>query len=177
MGRNSMAMLAVLLIGAVILYVGYRQGLFGSGDSYYKESQPGQGLYSLKITGATLTGYMFNSDEKRGKVLVVNIFGTWCGPCVEETPHLVNLFNELNQRGLEMVMVTEESAQKARPFASFNQIPYAIVPDGEDIVAQVPRFQGYPTTIILDKSGKVRYQIVGPQVNRIREAVLKLLDE
>jgi thiol-disulfide isomerase/thioredoxin len=176
MNRTGLFVLIVVLIGAAMLYAGYRQGIFGA-TARYLEGGAEHGLYRLKARGTTLDGSAFDSDLLRGKVLVVNIFATWCPPCVRETPDLVNLFNELNGRGLEMVMVTEEPPETVRPFAERHAIPYPIIVNGDDVVSQVPGFQGYPTTIVLDRAGTVRYQIVGAHVDRIRSAVMKLLDE
>lgn len=176
MNRNGLLALILVLIGAGMFYAGYKEGLFG-GSSRYMEVSPGSGLYALNVRGATLDGGAFDGDQYRGKVLLVNIFATWCPPCRKETPELVSMYHELNGRGLAMVMVTGESADEARPFAETYRIPYPMIVNDESIVAAVPAFQGYPTTILLDRSGAVRYQIAGADVDRIRQSVLRLLDE
>ncbi|NIA20962.1 MAG: redoxin domain-containing protein [Anaerolineaceae bacterium] len=170
--------MAVLVAGGLILLAADYYGLIGgSGEEYFKVAPKGKSLYDLQFSGTTLAGNLFSTADKRGKVLLVNFFATWCPPCIDETPHLVALYDEFKDRGLEMVMVTDEPARKVTTFARFNQISYAIVPNGEQVRKKVPGFKGLPTTVILDKEGKVRYQIVGPQVKRMKEAVVELLAE
>jgi len=176
MNRNVLLALILVLIGAGMFYAGYKEGLFG-GPSRYVEESPGSDLFALKVRGTMLDGGTFDSDQYRGKVLLVNIFATWCPPCRKETPELVSMYREFRGRGLAMVMVTQESADEARPFAETYRIPYPMIVGDKSIVAAIPGFQGYPTTILLDRSGAVRYQIVGADVIRIRQSVLRLLDE
>ena len=178
MGGNRWAILAVLVAGGLILLVAIYYGLLGgSGEAYYKVAPKGESLYDLEFSGTTLAGNPFSTADKRGKVLLVNFFATWCGPCIEETPHLVAFHEELKGQGLEMVMVTAEAASKIKSFVQFNEITYAVLPNGRSIMGKVPGFRVLPTTVILDKEGKVRYQIIGPQLSRIRESVTTLLAE
>lgn len=178
MQGSRWSILAVLLAGGLILLAADYYGLIGgSGEENYKVAPQGESLYDLQFSGTTLAGNPFSTADKRGKVLLVNFFATWCAPCINETPHLVALYDEFKDRGLEMVMVTDEPAREVTTFARFNQITFAIVPDGGQVRKKVPGFQGLPTTVILDKAGKVRYEIVGAQVKRMKEAVAVLLGE
>jgi len=175
---NRWAILGVLVAGGLILLAANYCGLLGgSGEAYDKTAPKGESLYDLEFSGTTLAGNPFSTADKRGKVLLVNFFATWCRPCVQETPHLVALYGELKDQGLEMVMVTPEPASKIKSFVQFNQITYAVVPNGKYVMKKVPGFGALPTTVILDKEGKVRYQIIGPQLGRIRESVTTLLAE
>ena len=122
----------------MILLAAHHWGLLGgSGEAYYKAAPKGESLYDLKFSGTTLAGNPFSTADKRGKVLLVNFFATWCGPCVEETPHLVALHEELKDKGLEMVMVTDEPAPKIMAFVKFNQITYAVLPNGRSNLSSI----------------------------------------
>jgi thiol-disulfide isomerase/thioredoxin len=111
------------------------------------------------------------SDPRfRGKVIVVDIFGTWCPTCHEAAPTLVSLWNEYHGRGLEIVglayEVTGDSAvdgKQVRLFRDKFRIPYPLllagITDAAAAAATQPQLQGpiaFPTTIFIGRDGRVR---------------------
>jgi thiol-disulfide isomerase/thioredoxin len=57
----------------------------------------------------TLNGEIFTLSEHRGKVIVLNIWGTWCGPCINEIPGFIDLQNEFKDKGVEFVGISIDS--------------------------------------------------------------------
>lgn len=120
-----------------------------------------------------------------GKVLIADIWGTWCPPCREEIPHFVELQKKYEGKGLKIVGINYENAANAadaakviRAFSRENNMNYPCLIGDEKTRSQVPNFQGYPTTVFLDRSGKVRLSIVGAQSMSDLEAIIQeLLDE
>lgn len=107
-------------------------------------------------------------DDYKGKVTIVDVWGTWCPPCRMEIPHFVELYKEYRDKGLEIVGIncnegdSKESAKKAiKDFAAEQKIPYKCVLNDDKTEGKIPGFQGYPTTLFLDRSGKVRLTLVG----------------
>jgi thiol-disulfide isomerase/thioredoxin len=106
----------------------------------------------------------------RGKVVVVDVFGTWCPTCHDSAPELVRLYRKYHGRGLEIVglayEVTGDSAVDARQVRRYRDkfgIPFPLllagVNDTEAAAATLPQLRGFtsfPTTIFLGRDGRVR---------------------
>lgn len=112
-----------------------------------------------------------SSDERfRGKVVLLDIFGTWCPTCHDAAPQLVRLYRDFHSQGLEIVgaafEVTGDSAQDAplvRRYRDKFGIPFPLllggVSDAEAVSAALPQLDGFtafPTTIFLGRDGRVR---------------------
>ncbi len=112
-----------------------------------------------------------NDDPRfRGKVVLVDVFGTWCPTCHDAAPVLSRLYRKYRGRGLEIVglayEVTGDSAVDARQLRRYREkydlrfpILLAGVSDTETAAATLPQLEGFtafPTTIFLDRDGKVR---------------------
>ncbi len=125
----------------------------------------------------SLTGY-------QGKVLITDIWGTWCPPCRAEIPSFVKLQTEYGPQGLQIVglnyennpdeAATKEGVQK---FMQDNGMNYPCALGTEEIQRQVPNFEGYPTTLFIDRTGKVRAKVVGSHDYAFLEAIVKILLE
>jgi thiol-disulfide isomerase/thioredoxin len=133
-----------------------------------------QELVAARVKSFDFTFELPNLDGKtvsladyKGKVLIVDIWGTWCGPCQKEIPHFVELHKKYKDKGLEIVGINyeegtpEEVKQRIKDFATKNGITYTCVLGDDKTRDQVPNFQGYPTTIFIDRTGKVRFKVVG----------------
>ena len=106
-------------------------------------------------------GGEWNFADKRGKVLLVNYWATWCGPCRFETPGLVNIFQEFKDREFEIVGVTvDDNLEAVPPFIESYKIPYRILLPGND-----PNLDGggmkLPTTFLYDKQGRLAKKYTG----------------
>ena len=115
-------------------------------------------------------------DDLRGKVVLVNFWATWCGPCQEEMPDLVSLARDYEAKGLVVVGVAVQSPPDdvSGAVTRFG-IPYDIV-EGTESVAQKWAVQGIPRTYIIDKEGIIRTTYVGSETRSTFEYdVVKLL--
>ncbi len=136
-----------------------------------------------------------NSDERfRGKVVIVEIFGTWCPTCHDSAPIMVDLYRRFRGRGLEVVGLAYEvtgdpaiDGALVRRFADKFGIDYPLllagVNDDESPNATQPQLDGpiaFPTTIFLDATGKVRRVhagFYGPALGGMNEALERELIE
>jgi thiol-disulfide isomerase/thioredoxin len=123
-------------------------------------------------------------DDLKGKVVIVDIWGTWCPPCRKEIPHFVDLLKEYKGKGLEIVGInyenveTPEAKKLIKSYLEENKVPYKCVIGDEKTQKLVPDFEGYPTTLFLDRTGKVRLKVVGYHEKPVLEEIIKtLLDE
>jgi thiol-disulfide isomerase/thioredoxin len=124
-----------------------------------------------------LTGRMVTQEDSRfrGKVVLVDIFGSWCVTCHEATPHLLELYRDYHPKGLEILglgyEVTGDSARdnpQIRRFRDKFSIPWPLLHAGTSVVeetaATLPQLHGftaYPTTIFLGRDGRIRQVYAG----------------
>lgn len=113
-----------------------------------------------------LDGEAVKLADLKGKVVIVDIWGTWCPPCRMEIPHFVKL-QETYANDLAIVGINyengegEEMINKIREFAQEQGINYTCVIGDDETRQQVPNFEGFPTTLFIDRTGSVRLKVVG----------------
>jgi thiol-disulfide isomerase/thioredoxin len=119
--------------------------------------------------------------DSKGKVTIVDVWGTWCPPCRMEIPHFVALYRKLHEKGLEIVGINTEQVapdqvkQTIKDFAKETKIPYKCVVNDGKTEEKIPGFQGYPTTLFVDRAGKVRMMLVGYTPKAKLEAIVTTL--
>lgn len=112
------------------------------------------------IEGKTVT-----SDQFKGKVLVVDFWATWCGPCRQEIPGYIDLVKKYGKDGLVIVGVSMDQAgvEVVKAFAKKNAMNYPIVMGDDDVVAAFGGMEAIPTTFLIDRSGKIRDRKLGAE--------------
>ena len=128
---------------------------------------------------ATISGEEFKLSNYKGKVVMLNFWGTWCPPCRKEIPDLVNLQKKYNKDGLEIVGITlnSGSAKEIQKFADKKQINYTILTDLEnDETHAVTNLYGHvlgqpissiPTTLVIDREGYIVKGYLGPRSEEV----------
>jgi thiol-disulfide isomerase/thioredoxin len=120
-----------------------------------------------ELSGKTIDGGTLDMASLKGRVTVVNIWGSWCGPCKEEMPYLEHAY-EANQ-GARVAFVginTRDDAAQAKAFATAEQVTYPSLFDDQSetlltrLQGIVP-LQAVPATIIIDRNGKVAWRKIG----------------
>ena len=133
------------------------------------------------LTLQTMDGETLNLAERPGEVLIVNFWATWCPPCREEIPDLVDLQAELGERGLTVVGVAldEEGEDVVRPFLEEYEVNYPIVLDTTTTVSQeFGDVMGLPTTFVIGPDSQIRRRILGIfPVDDLKPTLIKMLDE
>lgn len=133
-----------------------------------------------------VTGAPIKLSNYSGKVLLVNLWATWCGPCRLETPELVKLHQEFRSQGLEVVGLSTEnpetSAEAVREFVHNYEVDYRVGWSGADVA--ITLMQGrdaIPQSFVISRSGRVVKRFVGfnPQVtpSQIKEAIQEALND
>jgi thiol-disulfide isomerase/thioredoxin len=129
-------------------------------------------------------GNSVSLDGYKDKVVIVDFWGTWCPPCRTEIPHFVKLQEKYRDRGLQIVGLNyergdpDQAVPTIRQFMTSNKMNYPRAGGDRSTQQQVPDLTGFPTTLFIDRSGKVRMKLVGLQSLETLEAIVQtLLDE
>ncbi len=138
--------------------------------------------YDFDIELADFDGETVKLEDYEGKVLIVDFWGTWCAPCIAEIPSFIKLKNEFGAERLDILGLTYESVgdeteqiERVKKLMEEKQVNYKCVFGDEDTMSQIPSFQGFPTTLFIDQTGKVRLQLVGQHSYYELEALVKEL--
>ncbi len=173
-GWLSGSIVALVAVGSVYLLA----------ESTKPSEERGLNKPAPAVQGTLTTGAPFRLSDYRGKVVLLNFWGTWCGPCVQELPDLIAMQDKYQARGFTIVgladnndpRLTEAQYREAlQSYIAKKGINYPNVPIPEGTKAAFG-LEAFPTTFLLDKEGKVVYATVGP-INpaEVGERIEKLL--
>ncbi len=110
------------------------------------------------FTLRTTAGANLRLQEQRGQVVMVNFWATWCGPCKVEMPHLVRLYERYRGSGFQLLGVNiDEDPRNASSGASKLGITFPVLLDGDKRVAKLYDLSTMPTTLLIDRDGKLRH--------------------
>ena len=131
-----------------------------------------------------LDGGSFKLSDYAGKVVVLDLWATWCPPCRDEIPHLVEVSKEYRAQGLEVVGLDvdplQDDAETVRAFAQEFAVNYKIGWAERDLAASLMRGNGsIPQTLVITRDGRVLEHFIGyhPQRTpaRMRRAIEQAL--
>ena len=96
--------------------------------------------------------------EQRGRVVMVNFWATWCGPCRQEMPQLNRLYEKYKSSGFVLLGVNvDEDTSKAADVAAKLGVTFPVLLDTDKAVSKLYDVSTMPSTMIIDRDGKVRY--------------------
>jgi len=158
---------AILLLAAATACTGtnaVNQGVagslgFGAGDQATSWVSPSHRSAVTGVTGNLLDGSPFDLSRWRGHVVVVNFWGSWCGPCTGEARGLEAVYRDFRASGVEFLGVDiKDSNAAAESFLRAHGVTYPNLADQSNLVAL--RFKGLPpnatpTTVVLDREGRI----------------------
>ena len=127
-----------------------------------------------------VNGDICRLTDLRGKVVLLNFFATWCGPCRQEIPDFVRLYAGLKDKGLEIIGVSldQEGEAVLRPFIKHYSISYPIVLGTSKVTHDYGGITGVPTTFLIDRNGIISNYFTGVRPGYvIEESVRKLLQQ
>lgn len=148
----------------------YQQGgetSYTSGDFRVSEIPMAERGDPVEFVGITEKGETVSSGDYRGSVLVVNFWYAACGPCIVEAPLLEEVWQNYQGQGVEFLGVnTYDQPATALSFAKDNNVTYPSVIDVNDgkvklAFAQITPIQATPTTLVIDRKGRVAARIIG----------------
>lgn len=120
----------------------------------------------VDLAGETITGSTWDSADHRGKVVVVNLWASWCGPCAKEAPHLVDAHEATQGKDVEFVGIDyrESSVATGRAQAEEWGFTWPSVYDesGSTALDMQGKMTTQPSTAVLDDEGRIAAVVLGP---------------
>lgn len=139
---------------------------------------PQEGFLAPSFSLPKLNGSVVNLIDYKGRVVLVNFWASWCGPCKMEIPSLNRLYQKRKSNGFEIVAISLDRtpASKLATFVSEKQMDFPILLNPEGDVSERYSVRGIPSSFLLDKKGMIRWKVVGG-VEWDREDVLSKIDQ
>jgi thiol-disulfide isomerase/thioredoxin len=138
---------------------------------------------ALDASLKTIDGKAFKLADLKGKVLVIDLWATWCGPCRSSTPELVSLQKEYGPRGFEVVGLDidpdSDTPEDVRDFAKQFDINYKVAFADRELAMSLMRGGNIPQSMVVGRDGQIIEHLVGfsptNTPKRLREAIEKAL--
>lgn len=153
LSRAILQICLTMLIGAFLV---------GCGDDNPKKAKVPKVVPDFTLT--TLDNQNFNRDQLRGKVVLLDFWATWCAPCRAAIPHLVDLYEKYQGKGLEVIGVSMDQGGPAEVenFIERNRVPYPVaIGTNNPIVKDLGNITSLPTIILLSKESSIEFKVVG----------------
>ena len=149
---------------------------FIAGPIFAEASGPAAPDFTL----ADVHGKKVSLSGFSGKVVILNFWATWCGPCEAEMPSLNNLYQEFQSKGLAVIAISVDPTEKSvLSFIAEKKLAFPVLMDkNKEVYFDSYAVMGLPTTFIIDRSGVLIEKIMGEQEwdsAKMKEKILKLL--
>ena len=110
------------------------------------------------FTLRAMDGPNMRLQEQRGRVVMINFWATWCGPCRQEMPHLNRLYEKYAPSGFVLMSVNvDDDTRNAAEVAAKLGVKFPVLWDTDKKVSRLYDLATMPSTVLIDRDGKVRY--------------------
>ena len=141
----------LLLLGCLVAWSGIAESASISGPA-------------PNFTLKSLSGENIKLSELTGNVVLINFWASWCGPCRQEMPYLNAIHNKYEALGFTVLGVNvEEQVANARSFIAERPVDFPILFDSNNKVSELYKVIAMPTTVVIDRDGKMRFLHQGYQ--------------
>jgi thiol-disulfide isomerase/thioredoxin len=181
-----------LIVAFIIIALLQVTGLFGDVAAITQHAALSTGLMNASIPmadknqenfdfGFTLKdslGNRFNADQFKGKVIFLNVWATWCGPCRAEMPAIHKLYNKVKDDRIIFIMLSidkDHAAQKVQAYVRKNKYTFPVYMPSGYLTEQL-NVPSIPTTFVISKEGKIVMKEVGTK-NYNTNKFMKFLNE
>jgi peroxiredoxin len=162
--------------------------MFGLGGAAAPDTLPVAGRSAVKLGEPApnfqlrdLDGHLVALSDLRGKVVLLNFWATWCGPCRVEMPAMEQLYRTFLRKDFEILAVSTDAQGVAvtRPFQQENHLTFPILHDPDFFVGLTYGARSLPMTFMVDREGVIRHQIFGardwgaPEARQLVQMLMK----
>ena len=150
----------IIGIGVMILLQTNKSSFDLAGKQRFEKGAP-----APNFTLPDLKGKMVSLADYKDQVVLLNIWATWCRPCVEEMPSMEKLHQELKDEKFVILAVSidESGAKAVRPFMKKHKLSFPALIDSAGTLNNLYRTTGVPESFIIDKQGRILEEIIGPR--------------
>lgn len=142
-----------------------------------------KGIMNAEIKN--LDGTTFKMSDKKGKVVLMNLWATWCVPCIEEMPELVEMQNKYKDQDFEVIglNVDDEEVEKINAFAKKQNLNYQLGWADQELMGEflkITQLPGIPQSILVNRDGKMTGVFTGggnKVIDKMKETVAKTVGE
>lgn len=143
---------------------------------------PREGFLAPDFTLDTLDGTKITLSDLRGKIVVINLWATWCPPCRAEMPALENAYKQYKDSGVVVLglnVTNQDSESKVPRFVDEFGLTFPILLDRDGSVSALYQLRGLPTTYFVNRAGIIRTVVVGGPMSEtfFRSKIEALLQE
>lgn len=140
-----------------------------AGDGRIQQLKPQERTTFVNLSGTTVDGGRWSmAGDAAGKVVVINVWGSWCPPCVKEAPDLQRVWSAMSAAGKPVQFIgidIKESPQTAQAFLKANGVTYPSLSNdasaGQPMLSLQGRAPATPSTLILDVKGRIAARVLG----------------
>jgi cytochrome c biogenesis protein CcmG/thiol:disulfide interchange protein DsbE len=194
--ENESKILSMIAVGILVIAIGVvaYANLQGPGpvaqmvdDGGHVDLNPVPGTVAAgklapDFTLKNLAGETISLSSLRGKVVFLNVWATWCGPCREEMPSIQALYDEFSHDPNFVVLAVSEDSEGRGAVDSYvqgNALRFNVLLDPQNLVGDAYDVSGIPETFIIDRSGRIVAHHVGPydwSKSEMHDALRELID-
>jgi peroxiredoxin len=166
--------LTLLGIGVIVVYgMGFAGALTRGSNQTLEHVKAGEQAPDFEL--ASLSGETIRLSDLRGKPVLVNFWATWCAPCVLEMPNFQKYYENYPGSFEILAVNSGETQEKVAKFVEDMGLTFPIVLDPALKVYALYRFQGYPTSYVIDEEGVIRFRQIGMMDEATLESYLTQL--
>jgi thiol-disulfide isomerase/thioredoxin len=180
MNKPLIATMLILMLGASL---GVLQAELPSPELSHELNRLEPPVTAPGFSLTDMDGEQHTLDDYRGKVIMLNLWATWCPPCRREIPSMESIFQDLGDKGF-VVLAVNQFETPDHVFAYMGQLSvyptFPILFDQDSKVAELYGVKGLPTTLLINRQGQVAYRAIGGRDfdhPRVRAIVNQLLTE
>jgi len=155
-----------ILLGVIFVLLIASALAFGEED-YYKTlgiQKPSKEIEAVDFSTTSVNGQEANLKDFKGKVIFLNFWATWCGPCKMEVKDIDSMYNKLKNKNFVVLAVdVQEDAKKVKSFMKENNLSFPVYLDKNGKISYKYGVRGIPTTYIIGPDWKIVGRTVGPR--------------